>query len=946
MKILSAVKFPSIAGIGLPMLAVALCAPHLNAQQSGAPLDPVASGYRQRFALAENRGSAALWQLLKKLDTRASLMTIVAHPDDEDGGMLAYESRGEGARVALFTLNRGEGGQNIMSGDLWDALGLVRTQELLAADRHYGAAQYFGTEVDFGFSKTREEALQQWGHDRVLYDVVRAVRQYRPLVLTSSFVGGVTDGHGQHQVAGEMAQEAFAAAADPKVFPDQIAKLGLQPWQPLKVYAHVPFARVTSQGIYDYATQKWTPVRFYDYISKQWTEGVPQTNLTLHEGDYDAVLGETYAQAAAQGLGQQRSQHSGPYLPAAGPRDSFYHRYASRVPAQATEQTFFDGVDTSLAGIATLAPDGADVAFLKQGLEKVQRDVDAATKSFAAATPQKAAPALADGAKDCDALLAQLAAHAQQADPHGYIHDELAAKAEMFRDALALALGLQLEAVAEPGAPGEPMLNAIRGEQVSVRLRASSVAPDVTVDEPSVPSCVRDSSAATPRRGRRGPFSEAGASATPSAELLCRLTIARDAAFARPRFSRPDVEQPYYNLDLPNPKDWPSALTGDGMPGAATAAATFHYQGVALTLRAPVLAAHEETGQGTLFDPLDVLPAVSITLDASAGAVPLGASSFQLTALIHSNVKGNADGAVRLRLPEGWTSSPAAQDFHLRTAGEEQNAVFTITPKHLAARTYKLTAVATYDGQDYTEGYTVAGYPGLRESYYFRPASFRAVGVDVKVAPALRVGYVMGTGDDVPQSLEFLGVHAQLLSAQDLASGDLSGYDAIVLGVRAYAARPELATSTSRLLDYAKAGGVVIVQYNTGEYNHHFGPYPYAMGDRLENVVDETDKVTLLAPQSPLFNWPNKITGSDFNGWIEERGHSFLSEWDPHYQALTEAHDPGQDPQRGGLLYARCGKGAYVYVAYALYRQMPEGVPGAYRIFANLLSLGKNPLAK
>ncbi len=928
------------------MLAGLSVAPWLHAQQAGAPPDPVASGYKQHFALAENRGSAALWQMLKKLNTRASVMTIVAHPDDEDGGMLAYESREAGARVALLTLNRGEGGQNVMSGDLWDALGLVRTQELLAADRYYGAAQYFGTEVDFGFSKTREEALQQWGHDRVLYDVVRAVRQYRPLVLTSSFVGGVTDGHGQHQVAGEMAQEAFTAAGDPRVFPDQIAKLGLQPWQPLKVYAHVPFARVTSQGIFDYATQKWTPVRFYDYINKKWTEGVPQTNLTLHEGTYDAVLGETYAQVAAQGLGEQRSQHGGPYIPAVGPRDSLYHRYASRVAVQPVEQTFFDGVDTSIAGIATLAPAGGEAGFLKKGLEKLQQDVDAATKSFAAATPQRSAPALADGAKDCDALMAELAKHGKEADPHGYLHDELAAKARMFREALTLALGLQLDAMAEPGASGQPVLNAIRGEQVQVRLRASSVTPGVGVDEPGVPSCVRDSSAATRRRGRGGPFAEAGANAGPSAELTCTLTIAKDAPFARPRFSRPDVEQPYYNLNLPNAKDWPEALTGDDVGSAAIAEATFHYQGVDVKLQVPVLTAHDGTGQGTVFDPLDVLPAISITLDASAGAVPLGAAEFQLTARIHSNVKGNAEGAVRLRLPEGWKSSPASQNFSLHTAGEEQNAVFTITPERLAAKTYKLTAVASYEGQDFTEGYTVAGYPGLQPSYYFRPASFRAVGVDVKVAPALRVGYVMGTGDDVPQSLEFLGVHAQLLSAQDLASGDLSGYNAIVLGVRAYAARPELATSTSRLLDYAKAGGVVIVQYNTGEYNHEFGPYPYDMGDRLQNVVDETDKVTLLAPQSPVFNWPNKITGSDFNGWIEERGHSFLREWDPRYEALTEAHDPEQDPQRGGLLYARCGKGAYVYVAYALYRQMPEGVPGAYRIFANLLSLGRNPLVK
>ena len=221
-----------------------------------------------------DRGNSALQQSLRKLRTRASLMEIVAHPDDEDGGMLTYESRGLGARVADLSLNRGEGGQNIMSNDFWDRLALVRTQELLAADRRYGVDQYFTRVADFGFSKTLEEAMTIWGHDRVLYDVVRAVRLDRPLVLAAVFVGGITDGHGQHQVSGEMAQEVFKAAGDPNVFPDQI-KAGLLPWNPLKVYARVPTFSISPKGMYDYATGKWAPVRFYDYVSGKWSDQSP-----------------------------------------------------------------------------------------------------------------------------------------------------------------------------------------------------------------------------------------------------------------------------------------------------------------------------------------------------------------------------------------------------------------------------------------------------------------------------------------------------------------------------------------------------------------------------------------------------------------------------------------------------------------------------------------------
>ena len=901
------------------------------AQQQTWESDPAAYAYEQHFPIAENRGSVALWQLLKKLNTRASLMTIIAHPDDEDGGMLAFESRGAGARVALFTLTRGEGGQNIMGGDLWDQLGLVRTQELLAADRYYGAQQYWGSVADFGFSKTREEALQQWTHERVLCDAVRAVRAFRPLVITSSFVGGVTDGHGQHQVSGQLAQEVYEAAGDPRTCPGTG-----EAWQPLKVYGHVPFAQVTDKGIYDYATQKWTPVRFYDYIQKRWSDGVPSTTLTVQEGQYDAVLGETYSQVAAMGVGQQRSQHSGPDVPGIGPRVSSYHRYAARVATSGHEAGMFDGIDTSLASIASLAPaTGRD--FLVQGLQQLQQQMQDAVRLFAASAPEKCAPSLAKALIHLDALDSEAGHkwdHATDADVAAAaynVHFELARKREQLQDALALALGLSLQAEALPAHPGDRLHNAVPSAKVRVDVQAASAtnlpvtldhgSPEITTQHGSV-SAVPDT---------------AGAEAADE-HMWTRhymVSLAADAPITRPAFSRPTIEQPFYNLRLPQPEMH--------VPDIA-ASATFHYSGVSIPLHAYVEVAQRVTGFGTLYEPLAVLPAISITVTPAAGAVPLDAHTLQVGALIHSNVSGPADGTVKLQLPDGWLSSPAEMPFHIAAAGEEQNMLFTVTPAHMQAKRYTLTAAAKYAGHTYTDGYTVAGYPGLRRSYYFRPASFRAVGVDAKVAPGLKVGYIMGTGDEVPQSLEFLGVHPQLLSAQDITGGDLQQYDVIVLGVRAYAARPELATSTNRLLEYAKHGGVVIVQYNTAEYNHSFGPYPYTLSERPENVVDETDAVSLQLPEHPLLNWPNKITTHDFDGWVEERGHSFMRTWDPHYQALTEAHDPDQDPQKGGLLCARYGNGAYVYVAYALYRQLPEGVPGAYRIFANLLSLGKNPL--
>jgi hypothetical protein len=275
--------------------------------------------------------------------------------------------------------------------------------------------------------------------------------------------------------------------------------------------------------------------------------------------------------------------------------------------------------------------------------------------------------------------------------------------------------------------------------------------------------------------------------------------------------------------------------------------------------------------------------------------------------------------------------------------GEDQTLAFTVSPGAIQAGDFKITAVAEYEGKRYQEGYRMVGYAGVRPYPFYRPAVYRAVGVDVKSAPGLRLGYLPGTGDEVPQALEDLGQHVRILAESDITQGDLSQFDAILLGPRAYAVRPELKSANNRLLEYVKNGGVLIVQYNLQGFDRDYGPYPFSLGANPQKVVDEASKVTLLKPESPVFSWPNRITAADFTGWVEERGHGFMSTWDKQYEPLVETQDPDQDPQLGGLLLARYGKGAYVYDAFALYRQLPVGVPGAYRLLANLVSLAKNP---
>jgi LmbE family N-acetylglucosaminyl deacetylase len=892
-------------------------------------------------AIQLNRGAAGLSRTLRELHTRASLIMFTAHPDDEDGGVLTYESRSVGADTSLFTLNRGEGGQNVMSSDFWDELGVVRTEELLLADRYYGVHQYWSRAADFGFTKTKEEAMQKWGYDRLLYDSVRVVRMTRPLVVTSVFSGNVSDGHGQHQVSGQMAQEVYNAAADPKMFPDQIRE-GLRPWAPLKMYVRTPFATISSQGVFDYATGHWAPARFHDYINNTWIEGKPSPTLSIPVGQYDPSLGLSNSQIATEGWGQQKSQNGGYGIPSPGPDSSPYRLYASRVPTKKSETSFFDGIDTSLAGIADYAP--ADQAgWIREKLTSINALVEQATQNYSVDAPEKIAPLLAKGLVETEALMKQIQQKPLPEDARYNMLHELGVKKVQFNTALTQALGLSMEAVVSNGdgagrgrygrGGSNTFQSAIPGQSFQVRVQLA--------DQGTDPVTVKDVRLVTaPDKDWKLewlPTMPTSVNAGDTAEAKFSVTIPEDATITKPYFTRPNLEQPYY--DVSNPE----YLNRSWMPYPLAARATFTYQGAEVVVDQVVQTVHSVHGYGPVLDPMLVAPAISVWVSPKAGIVPLTSKSLTIRVLVRSNVEGPAAGSVSLKLPEGWTSNPAQAPFETQQSGGEQNIEFEVTPKKVEAKPYRITAAATYQGKDYSSGSTAVGYTGLRSYPYYRDATYQSTGVDIQIPSRLTVGYVTGTGDSLAASLQDLGIQTIFVSAQDIATGDLDRFRAIVLGVRAYAVRPELKTFNARLLEYVKNGGTLIVQYNLTELGDHSGPYPFQLGGNPEKVIDENSNVTFLDPNYPALTWPNKISTQDFQGWVEERGHGFMLSWDSHYTAPTETHDPNQDPQKGGLLIAPYGKGFYVYDAYAFYRQLPEGVPGAYRIFVNLLSLSSNP---
>ncbi len=921
--------------------------------------------------LPEDRGAAGLAQTLNKLHTWASLMMIVAHPDDEDGGMMAYESRGVGARTTLMTLTRGEGGQNAVSGESYDALGLIRTNELLAADRYTGTEQIWGTEADYGFSKTKDEAFAQWTHDRVLRDVVRAVREQRPLVLASVFIGGITDGHGHHQVSGQLTQEAFNASGNPNMFPDQIAA-GLRPWKPMAVYARTPFAPITAKGMYDYATDTWAPPAFTNYVTGEKTAVPPVPEVTIQEGMYDPVLGRSYLQMAREGLGLQKSQLGGGDPPLAGPSSVTYHRYGSRVAggggsSLANGDGFFSGVDTSLPGMVLLAH-GGDTAFVTEGLQKINRAVLHALAVYTPAEPMRIAPNLVEAYKSTQSLLAAVQASSLTPDSKADLQHELGIKLVQCNTALVQVLGLHMDALVMPtpaqnGSSGTaraltltPALSRTHvtpGETFEVRLHVSSAVPwasggagltlaSTGLDTSKAAALTLKDQASSGQQDDThagvwdvSRIETADGATAPSSvtDVIFRVNVPLNAAPTEPYFHRPSIEQPYY--DLADPK-----LSGQSMtPYPVSAFADFNYNGVPLHLAEVVQGEQREPGRGNFATPLVVTRRLSVMMPRHIAVLPIGQRELTVEATVTNEETEPAAVDFQLTVPDGWTAVPVEHP-HL-AAGECATVQFKVQlpPDGVkAGADTKLTAIAGSGLHGYGRGQKTAGYPGLRPTNFGEAATLDVRQVDVHVTPGVRVGYVMGTGDEVPAALRAIGVPVDLLSAADLGTADLRAYSTIMLGVRTYTAQPSLAQAQTALEQFARAGGTVVLQYQSGDFPGV--PFALHLGTVPARVVDEHSAVTFSAPNDPLLTVPNRITAADFDGWLEERGHGFAGSWGPEWTPLLATADPGQVPQQGGLLVAPLGRGHYVYAALALYRQLPEGVPGAYRLLANLVSYG------
>jgi LmbE family N-acetylglucosaminyl deacetylase len=846
----------------------------------------------------EGPGTVPVGLQLRRLDGVKRVLMIAAHPDDEDTSLLATLARGWGAQTAYLSLTRGDGGQNAIGSELWEGLGVVRTGELVAARRLDGAEQFFTRAFDYGFSKNADEAFANWPREELLRDVVWIIRSYRPQVIVSVWSGTPRDGHGQHQASGIIAQEAFRAAGDSTRFPEQL-ELGVEAWAPAKLYES---ARGGGRG-----------------------GAPPQGALTVETGRLDPLLGRSLGQLSAESRSQHRSQEMGS-AETPGPRSTGVVLLESRV--EGGEGGIFAGIDTTLVALAEALPDSQRaevVAHLGAYRISLARARDAWGPN-----PIVLVSELEAALRHLEA--AQVGA-GEDAPPD--FQRELAEKVSLAENAILSAAGVVFDLRADDDlvVPGQTV-------EVSAQLWNGGplrlTHPRVAFDAPDGWTTRVTSSDGLSADGHVEP----GALATWTYEV----TLPDSAELSRLYYLREERDGASYRWPE-EPELW--GLPRDPAPVGARVgfAATLPDEPEADSLSLSVATSWRhvsvEPTRGELSRPVLVVPAVGVRVEPSSLVWPQSvAGPRAISVVVRAEAEGGANGTVVVDPPAGWAVSPANQPYSLAAAGAERTLSFELRPSGSPAAGVQPFEVVARDasGAEYEEGYRLIDYEHIERAAMFAPAVARVTVVPVMVAEGLRVGYIMGSGDDGPDAIAQLGIDLEMLGEDRVREGAFAGLDAIVLGVRAWEARPDLRAAVEQVHDFVREGGVVVAQYNRESFGS-LPPFPLEVGRASPRVTDENAAVTILDPASPVLTTPNAIGPDDFAGWVQERGLYFGEQWDPRWIPLLEMNDAGEPPQRGSLLVSRVGEGAFVYTALSFFRQWSAGVPGAYRLFANLMSI-------
>jgi LmbE family N-acetylglucosaminyl deacetylase len=812
-------------------------------------------------------GASDIQQSLEQAQVLGSALMIAAHPDDENTAVLAWLAQGRHMRTGYLSLTRGEGGQNLLGTEQGDALGVLRTQELLAARRIDGAEQYFTRAVDFGFSKSPKESISKWGHDEILSDIVWVIRTFRPDIIILRFSGTPSDGHGQHQASAILGKEAFTAAGDPSRFPEQLK--WVKPWKATRLV--------------------WNA---FSFTPEQEKKAASEPNRVHADvGTFDPVVGRSFGEIAGLSRSQHRSQGMGVALQR-GPSVNYF----APVGGLAAKQDLFDGIVTNWNRI----PGGAAVGEL---LARTERE-------FSPNHPELILPMLSEARQ----RIAALDAHEPWAERKLAALDQL----------LALCSGLYIDAVCDRS-------SASGGDTVKVTLTANK----------RLAAKARWNSFTVNGLGHADRQEVNGA-------LADNTPFVKEAKIQAPENA--PYSQPFWLMEQRTGDRYvirDQQLIGRAAPlPVLTASFDIEIAGAKAHLEIPVRFRYVDHVRGELTRPLEIVPPVAVDLPERVVLFPNG-QPRRITVLVRANAPSPA-GDVKLETPAGWTAETTASAFHLDAPGAVQEVSFLVTPPAGSGNvSAQFRAIATVNGHAIDTGMQNIAYEHIPPQVVFRDTRGTLESDDIHLL-AKSVGYVMGAGDRVPDAIRQMGATVTLLDESDLLRGNLSGFDAIVTGVRAYNVRADLKAAEPRLLEYVHNGGTLVVQYNVLEFARFgdkpvqpptLGPYPFDISG--ERVVEEDSPMTMTQSHCPLLSAPNAIGPADFKGWIQERGLYFSNKWDPRYSTALATHDAGEKDLAGGMLYTRYGKGAYIFTAYSWFRELPAGVPGAYRIFANLLSAGK-----
>uniref|UniRef100_UPI00404B1401 PIG-L family deacetylase n=1 Tax=Fulvivirga sp. TaxID=1931237 RepID=UPI00404B1401 len=802
--------------------------------------------------------SADIQQLLKKLDVLGTVLYVAAHPDDENTAMISYYANEEMMRTAYFSVTRGDGGQNLIGTEMSELLGLIRTQELLAARRVDGGEQFFSRANDFGFSKDPDETFNIWDKKAVLSDMVLAIRKFRPDIIITRFSlePGIT--HGHHTASAMLANEAFDIAANPEIYPEHLTVA--KTWQPQRIF---------------WNTSWW----FYQNTGRKMdTTGLVAVNV----GTYNANLGKSYTEISALSRSMHKSQGFG----STGSRGD-QPEYLMQWKGTKATKTPFDGINTTWSRVV--------------GGEKVAEFTSKAKNDFDASKPYLIVPHLINALKATDQL-----------------QDEFwkEIKRKELQTLIKACLGLYIEAKTSA-------TSIVAGDSLELSLEAINRSPiDIQLSNINITNTTAKPVTINTQLDQNKEF-----------KTEIKAATSTGTSFSQPYWLVKNGSIGMYAVDdqhlINRPENEP----------AFKANFDISIDGYNLSYETPVVFKKNDPVDGEVFEPFVVTPPVFMNITEKVYVM----NNIQPRPIKVKVIaaKDNLSGTVSLKLPSGWSSTPSNVPFALNSKDQELELIFMVTPPKNQSEG-DVQAIATIDGNEFSNSLTIIDYDHIPKQKLFFPATAKVVNIDLKIAGS-KVGYIMGAGDDIPASLRQIGYDVKELTDDDINLKTLASFDAVIMGVRAYNTLPRLKQHQSKLMEYVNNGGTLIVQYNTNRplMTDEFSPYPISLS--RDRVTVEDAEVRILAPTHPLMNFPNKITADDFKGWVQERGLYFPDKWDEKYTAVLSSNDPGETPKDGGLLVAKYGKGNYIYTGYSWFRELPSGVSGAYRIFANMVSIGKNP---